>query len=158
MVDAATFRTVFPELASAPYAQVAFWLAQAPFAQIEPVGGLWPYAASYYQSRLGGSYDLAVMLFAAHNIALSMRDAAAAAKGQAPGTANSLVASKAAGGLAVSYDTSSIATDGAGIYNATSYGQRLWKMLEIAAMGGTYAPAPRRRYDMGRSVFGRFLR
>lgn len=141
MPNVPTFRIVFPEFAeTASDDQVAYWFTQATF----------------NPARLGTSFDLAVMLFAAHNIVLGMQTAAAASKGGTPGATVAPLTSKAAGGLSASYDVNVATTEGAGIYNATSYGQRLWKLIEQAAMGGLYAAPPPRRTVFG---FGnRFLR
>ncbi len=148
MADIPTFRIAFPEFSaiSATDAQLTYWFAQAPFAQnvVATPPGCPP---GFQGSALGQNLDLAVMLFAAHNITLGAINAAAAARpGAAVGVAASgPISGKGAGGLSVTYDTGAVAITGAGIYNATSYGQRLWKMLEIAAMGGTYAPRQRQR-------------
>lgn len=134
MANVATFRIVFPEFAeTASDDQIAYWFTQATFDQC----------------RLGSNYDLAVMLFAAHSIVLGLQSAATAAKGGTPGATVAPLVSKAAGGLSASYDVNVATTEGAGIYNATSYGQRLWKLIQQAAMGGII-PAQRPR----RSGFG----
>ena len=155
MADVPTFRIVFPEFENTVSDdQIAFWFGQAPFAQPNPIAGygfpLGAFGNVYaFQARLGVSLDLAVMLFAAHNITLGMADARAAERGKTPGAVVAPLTSKAAGGLSASYDTNIASNAGAGIYNATSYGQRLWKLLEQAAMGGTYAAAPPRRHVFG---------
>lgn len=148
MADLATFRIVFPEFAtSATDEVITYWMGQAPFVVDPPqpdyVGPVW--FGYNMGDRLGKSLDLAVYLFAAHNIVLGLLNAAAAAKGVVVGAVIAPLSSKGAGGLSAGYDTNIARLEGAGIYNGTSYGQRLWKMLEIAAMGGLYrAPLPRR--------------
>jgi len=132
MANFVLFQTVFPEFAQTTEPAVDYWLGVA--------------ATTLDPWRLGQNADLACMLFAAHNLTLGALAAAAAAKGQPPGALSSPIASKGAAGLSVAYDTTLTAIEGAGVYNGTSYGQRLWKMLEAAAMGGVYrAPPPRRR-------------
>lgn len=124
--DVETFRALFPELGAAADQTVQVWIEQA---------------AVLDGSRIGPvNYGLAQLLFAAHNVALGLQ----AAKAATPGASFAPVTSKGADGLSVSFDTNLTAIPGAGIYNGTSYGQRLWKLLEAAAMGGMYrAPAPR---------------
>ncbi len=135
MTDYALFTAAFPEFASTSEPPVDYWLGQA-------VTTLSPW-------RLGQNYDLACMLFAAHNLTLGAIAAAAAAKGASPGSPPALITSKGAGGLSVGYDPGLTAIDGAGIYNGTVYGQRLWKLLEGAAMGGLYRAPPPRRHVFG---------
>ncbi len=127
MVDYATFVSVFPEFASPatyPEAQVAFWLGQAPN-QIS-------------EARFGRSVDLGCMLFAAHNLALGAKDAMAAAGGGISGSASGVVASKTVDKVTVSYDTGATTIVGAGAWNATTYGQRLYKMIQAANTGPHY--------------------
>ena len=136
MADPTLFATVFPEFGAVDTTgAVAYWLAQA--------------ALQLDARRLGGNFDLASMLFAAHNITLGKQEQAAASRGAIPGDALGPIASKSAGGLSGSYDASSITIEGAGAYNATSYGQRLYKLLQSAAMGGIYRAPPRRPHVFG---------
>lgn len=134
MVDYATFVAVFPEFASPatyPEAQVAFWLGQAPN-QISEV-------------RFGKSFDLGCMLFAAHNLALGARDAKAAAAGGISGSASGVTSSKTVDKVTVSYDTGATTIAGAGAWNATSYGTRLYKMMQGANTGPVYVANRRAR-------------
>ena len=130
MADAPLFFTVFPEfgtLATVP--QVTYWLGEA--------------LNQLAVGRLGLQADRAMMLFAAHNIVLGLRDVEDTQFDGQPGDSMGPVTSKGAAGLSVSYDANIVAIAGAGEYNATAYGQRLWKLLETVAMGGVYrAPAP----------------
>lgn len=133
MPDVATFRALFPEfVTSTDDATVTAWFGQATF-------NTW---------RLGTNYDMAVYLFTAHSITLGLQAAAAAAKG-IPGAPSAPITSKAAGGLSVSYDPALTASEGAGIYNATVYGQRLWKLLEQSGLGGFYTAPPPRQHIFG---------
>lgn len=127
MVDYATFVSVFPEFASTaiyPEAQVAFWLGQAPN-QIS-------------EARFGASFDLGCMLFAAHNLALSARDVKAAGAGGISGGASGITSSKTVDKVTVSYDTGSATITGAGAWNLTTYGTRLYKMIQAANTGPHY--------------------
>lgn len=134
MPDLATFKVVFPEFeGTATDEQIVFWFGQAEFDQ----------------ARLANQYDLAVMLYTAHNLVLGAQQAALAAKGKAPGGIAAPLASKGAGGLSASYDTGAVIKAGAGIYNATVYGQRLQKLLDTVSLGGTYVAPPPRRHTFG---------
>lgn len=126
MADVATFREIFPEFAltKATDAQIGFWLTTG--------------SNSLSAARLGANNDLAVMLFAAHNLTLAGADQAASLDGDAPGSPNAPVSSQGAGGLSVSFATEMTLSEGAGIYNATSYGQRLWALLKAASLGGFF--------------------
>lgn len=133
MADVATFEAVFPEfvnMAGTTQGGMTFWLAQA---QNQLALGV-----------LGANADLAVYLYMAHNLVLGAQEAKVAASGALPGDTLGPIASKSAGGLSVSYDTAMIAMEGAGPYNATSYGQRLWKLLQAASLGGVYRSIPTR--------------
>ncbi|MFG1417179.1 DUF4054 domain-containing protein [Xanthobacter sp. V0B-10] len=134
MVDYATFVAVFPEFASPatfPEAQVAFWLGQAP--------------NQLSARRFGANFELACMLFAAHNLALGAKDAKAAAFGGVGGGASGVTSSKTVDKVTVSYDTGATTIAGAGAWNATSYGTRLYKMIQAANTGPYYIPNRRAR-------------
>ena len=122
MADSALFLSVFPEFGSVQPQAIAYWLSQAPL-QLDA-------------ARFGKNFDLASMLFAAHNLALGQKEAGVASRGGTPGDALGPVSSKSVGGVSISYDASGIAIPGAGPWNATSYGQRLYKMMQAAACGG----------------------
>ncbi len=127
-VDPNTFLAVFPEFddtSKFPEAAVNFWVVQAK--ALFPVG------------RYGDQADLVVMLYVAHSLTLG---AASKANG---GGAGSLapVSSKAVGSVSKSYDTGSVNSADAGVYNGSAYGQRLWALLRGFASGGFYRPSPR---------------
>lgn len=136
-VAAADLRAAFPEFGDTtayPDTQINFWLGQAP--------------NQLNQTRLGASFDLATMLFVAHNIVLSGR-----ASTGGPGTvgnASGVIQSKSVGGVSASYDSRLTATEGAGYWNATSYGQRLWGLLKAVSVGPTYFPSLRAAYPFYR--------
>jgi hypothetical protein len=133
------FVTAFPEFSNQttyPQGTVEFWIGQA-YLQLSP-------------TAFGTSLDLAVMLFTAHNIVLAAQSARAGASGGVAGSSSGIVASKAVADVSVSYDTTLTAVAGAGIWNATSYGQRLFMMLRAFASGPYYRPGIPPR------TFGRF--
>ena len=99
------FLAVFDEFAGSPTGKINFWLEEA--------------QRSLSERILGDSFKLAVMLYAAHNIAMGRQ---AASSG---GAATGIVASKSVGPVSKSYDTGSTSITGAGTWNYTSYGQRL---------------------------------
>jgi hypothetical protein len=131
IADVETFRALFPELGAAADQTVLVWIEQSAVLDATRIGPV--------------NYPLAQLLFAAHNVALGLQ----AAKAGTPGASFAPVTSKGADGLSVSFDVNLTAIDGAGVYNATSYGQRLWKLLEAAAMGGMYRAPPARRHVFG---------
>lgn len=128
-----TFVTVFPEFADAtayPQVTVGFWLSQAPF--------------QLNTNRLRNSYDLAIMLFTAHYLVLGRRDARSASiPGGTPGGVSGPQSSKAVDKVSVSSDTGAVTYTGAGEWNASSYGIRLYRLLRAAGSGPIYVtPCP----------------
>lgn len=117
-VTASTFRTGFAEFASAtkyPDTMINFWLDLA--------GKL------ISADRWGELYDMAVMLFIAHNITM----AAAAIAGKSGGA--SVVASKSVGSVNTSYDNSNTMELGAGHWNQTEYGRRYIHFARMIGAG-----------------------
>lgn len=137
----ATFVAVFPEFSNAtayPEAGINFWLTTA-YQQLNAF-------------RFGTQLDLAAMLFVAHNTVLAAQNAAAAATPTGiVGQTSAPLQSKTVGPVSASYDTQAVVTEGAGIYNATSYGQRLYKLMQQYCGGSSYVPGPRR---FGLGAFG----
>lgn len=125
MADVATFRVVFPEFSiQVTDAQVTYWLNVA--------------TSTLSATRIFPNTDLAIMLFAAHNLTLGLADAALALQGDAPGVVFAPLSSEGAGGLSAGFDNGLTATEGAGIYNGTGYGQRLMAILKAASLGGFF--------------------
>lgn len=127
-IAATDFTAAFPEFSNGttyPLTQINFWIPQA-YNQLNA-------------SRFGQTLDLAAMLFVAHNIVLSARDAATVNVGGIPGQATGPVNSKGVGQVHVGYDTPAMEIPGAGAWNATSYGQRLYRMM-VAVSGFDYVP------------------
>lgn len=126
-VTVTSFRTMFPEFTDAakfPTTQIDAWLVEAPY--------------QLNANRLGRSYDLAVMLFVAHNIVLSARSVSSASGAGIPGQATGPVTSKSVDKVSVSYNTGATTLGRGGAWNATSYGQRLYTLLRACGAGPLY--------------------
>src|ERR1700719_2846942 len=101
-IAATDFITAFPEFSNNaiyPLSQINFWIPQA-YNQLNA-------------DRFGTSLDLAAMLFVAHNIALSAREASTVNVGGIPGQATGPVNSKGVGQVHVGYDTGATQIAGA---------------------------------------------
>ena len=72
-----------------------------------------------------------VGLYAAHFLAAHGSRAAGGEGGGATG----VVASKSVDGASVSYDTSATTEEGAGFWNATTYGRELYQILRVFGAG-----------------------
>jgi len=123
-ITADVFVLNFPEFgdtARFPPGQVSFWLGQG-YALLD-------------NARFGTSLDYGAQLFAAHNLVLSDRANQAAAKDLAIGQAANPIQTKTVGGVTVAFDTTSGGIDGAGVWNATSYGQRLYALMRGVSVG-----------------------
>lgn len=131
MITYQSFVIGFPEFtdsATFPTATVNYWIAQA-YSQLN-------------SRNLGAQIDYAASLFTAHNLVLAAQSMNAAASGAPVGAASGPISGKAAGGLSVTYDTGAAAIPGAGVWNSTSYGQRLYLLMRGAASGTFYVPGP----------------
>ena len=114
-VTASSFRTMYPEFVSTdtyPDATINVWL---PIAEQFVNGTEWGW---------NDNADLGVCLVLAHFLSLGQRNILASGKGGIPGSNVGAVASKSVGGAAISYNTALTAVEGAGEWNATTYGQR----------------------------------
>src|ERR1700730_7677771 len=117
-IAAADFIAAFPEFSNNaiyPISQIDFWIPQA-YNQLNA-------------DRFGASLDLAAMLFVAHNIVLSARESVTGNVGGVAGQATGPVSSKGVGQVSLGYDTAAMQIPGAGAWNGTSYGQRLYRMM-----------------------------
>lgn len=126
-VDRSTFTAVFPEFADTvkfPGAAVDFWITQA--------AGLYP------SDRYGAQTDLVTMLYVAHNLTLGVLGASGGG-----GASFAPVSSKSVGSVSKTLDTSAVTSAGAGIWNGTGYGQRLYALLRGFSTGGFYRPSQR---------------
>jgi hypothetical protein len=127
MFDQNDFVTMFPEFGNVPPNAVALWSAQA-YQQIDAY-------------RLGANLDYAAMLWTAHNLYLSRRaQLSAEAGGASFGAALTVTSGKTVGSVSQTYDTEAAAITGAGEYNATSYGQRFYRLVQGACLGGLHIP------------------
>lgn len=127
-VTPASFRSVFPEFADEtkyPDTAVQFWLDQA--------------GVTLPQSIPAGQIDLATMLFIAHNLTLGILSAS----GRGGAASFAPVSSRSVGSVSKSVDTSFASSAGAGIWNGTAYGQRLYAFLRGFTTGGFYRPSAR---------------
>jgi hypothetical protein len=82
-------------------------------------------------------YDFGSELFIAHNISLGVLAQKQAAGGGAPGQNSGAVASRGAGPLSVSYDTTAGLEPDAGHWNLTFYGTRFIQMLRLIGAAPT---------------------
>ncbi len=127
-MDAATFRTNFPEFASTalyPDTQVTLWLGFA--------------AQRVDQNAWGALSDLGLQLFTAHNLVLFARRQKAASVGGQPGATAGVITAKSVDKVSTSYDAASTTMEGAGNWNATDYGVQFWQMAEMMGAGGYQA-------------------
>jgi len=125
-MDATVFRSHFPEFASEttyPPAVVTFWSGIAEKLVIE--------------ARWDDLYDHGVELATAHYLALAAADQKQAAAGGIPGNATQgAITSESVGGVSVSFDTGSAMDQGAGHWNATTYGRQFIRLARMIGMGG----------------------
>ena len=126
-MDAATFRTDFPEFADVavyPDATVTLWMN---------VG-----VARMNQQRWtdAGLYDIGLELFTAHYVVLAVADQQEVAKGNLPTQSVQVLSSVGAGGVSASIDTNIGALARAGSFNLTNYGKRFHELAMIVGMAG----------------------
>ena len=144
------FILVFPEFSNAttyPVAGIDVWIALG-YSTLNNCNFNAPLSVASVPDNTT-QLDLAVLLFTAHNAVLNAQAAATAATPS--GIVGQVVAplsSKSVGPVSASYDVAAVTSDNAGIYNATSYGQRLWKMF-LTFNSGPFYVAPPRRYGWG---------
>src|SRR5271166_547267 len=121
------FLIMFPEFAGTPEPMIATWETQA-YQQIDAI-------------RLGANLDYAAMLWTAHNVYLCKRAALSAGTGGVNfGGALTVTSGKTVGSVSQTYDTQAAAIPGAGEYNATSYGQQYYRLVQGASLGGFHVP------------------
>ena len=129
-ITADVFVLNFPEFgdtARFPPGQVSFWLGQG-YALLD-------------NARFGTTLDYGAQLFAAHNLVLSDRANQAAAKGAAIGEAANPLQTATVGSITTTFDTTSGSIEGAGPWNATSYGQRLYQLMRGLSAGPQLVPS-----------------
>ena len=121
-MDAAAFRTAFPEFATSSDARVSYWLA---------VG-----VRMMNAERWADLLDHGLALFVAHHLAIDNANQRAAVRGGAVGVASGPVASKAVDKVSVSYDTGAATLAGAGHWNLTTYGTQFYALFRMMGTGG----------------------
>ena len=120
----ADFRAKFPEFNSSttfPTSQIEFWLDVA--------------YKMLNASRWGNMLDVGAMLYTAHNIVLEGRAQSEASGGNIPGFNRGIVNSKSVDKVSVGYDTSHGTEEGAGHWNLTIYGSRLYRYIKMFGAG-----------------------
>ncbi|NTA27403.1 DUF4054 domain-containing protein [Allorhizobium ampelinum] len=133
-IQYADFITAFPEfsdITSFPEATVTFWLTQG-YSQVSP-------------RIFGNQYDFAVMLWTAHNLVYARRNIKASSGSGVPGDGSGATTSKSVADVSVGYSTNT-SIDGAGAWNATSYGQRYYTLIRALGTGPRYVAGPRRQF------------
>lgn len=127
MIAPADFLAMYPQFTAVPTPTIQRYIDQG---------------YSQFSCSLGKQLDYAVELFTAHNIVLWQRATAEGQSGGQAGTGVGMIGSKSVGGAAISYDNAATtsSTEGAGIYNATLWGQLLWPLLRGAQAGPKYHP------------------
>lgn len=80
----------------------------------------------------------AIGLFVAHNLVLEETANQQASNGALPVGTSGRVSSQSVGGVSVSLNLGSLESQGAGLYNATAYGQQFYQLLQMAGAGGTF--------------------
>jgi len=122
-VTIAQFRLDFTEFASLtkyPDAQLTFWLT---------LGSLLINA-----DRWGDVVNFGVELYMAHNLALGAMAQKQGARG-IPGAASGMLNSKSVDKVSAGYDTGSVAEEFGGNWNLTTYGQRLYRLMQQFGAG-----------------------
>lgn len=119
------FTAAFPEFSNTvayPEASFSFWQGIA--------------ALRLPPDRWAELLDHGSMLFIAHNMAVQRRNAKAAAKGSALGQVEGPTTAKSIDKLSKSQDASAVTVEGAGDWNATTYGIQFWQLAQMIGAGG----------------------
>ena len=121
-MDAATFKSNFPEFTTASDGQIDFFLSVA--------GGM------LNPERWSDQLDYGTSLFVAHHLSVAIKNQNTALAGGIPGEVKGVLASKSIDKVSASYDASSVLYEGAGFWNSSSYGIRFWMMAKMVGAGG----------------------
>jgi len=127
MVDAPTFRSIFPEFANTttyPDASINFWIG---LGTTRLDTDIW-----------GDQLDYGMSLFVAHNLAIGQRNVAAANRGLPPGEIAGATQSKSVENVSVSYDTSFVKLDNLGYWGLTSYGLQFLQLAQLIGSFGYF--------------------
>lgn len=122
-ITIAQFRVDFPEFVSTtkyPDAQLTFWLT---------LGSLLINA-----DRWGEVVNFGVELYMAHNLVLGAMAQKQGIRG-IPGAASGMLNSKSVDKVSAGYDTASVAEEFGGNWNLTTYGQRLYRLMQQFGAG-----------------------
>lgn len=117
------FRAAFPEFADKtmfPDESVTFWLAAA---------------SILLTNRWRNALGLATILFVCHNLALEAFNQQTANNGGIPGIGLGVVQSQAAKSVSISYDSGLAGEAGAGHWNLTNFGTRLYRLMMAFGAG-----------------------
>lgn len=87
------------------------------------------------QDRWGSMRDLAQEMFAAHNVILEVLAQRDMDVGGVPGVATGMVAGKSSGDVQIAYNNAAVLEIGAGHWNYTIYGMRLYRMMMMFGAG-----------------------
>ena len=140
-VTPTSFRSDFPEFATASDGSVNFWLG---------VGALLILSCPW-----GALQDFGTELFIAHNLALEQIAQRAAANGGTPGLNFGVTSGKTVDKLSITYDAEAGVVKDAGHWNLTTYGTRFIQLADLAGAGGYQAGAGPAPYTLGNvAVFG----
>lgn len=124
-MDYTTFTTNFPEFSDQtkyPQGQVNFYLG---------------FGVNLLNvSAWGNLLDQGLQLFTAHNLVLAAQRQKATAAGGVPGAAQGMVSGKTVDKASVSYDTASVALEGGGDWNLTTYGLQYLRLSRIVGAQG----------------------
>lgn len=119
-----TFRQQFPEFRDpAQYsdAVLEFW------AEV---------AGSLVGERWGDLRDYGVSLVVAHHLVIAFRNQESAAAGGNVGEAKGPLASRTVGDVTNTWHSSAVTEQGAGFWNATTYGQQYIRLARMMGAGG----------------------
>jgi hypothetical protein len=150
LISSATFRQDYREfgsLALYPNSTVQYWVNVA--GMLISNTARWGNGSPTPVAPASTIIDVAQELFVAHNLALEKQATDAAKRGGTPGIATGMVSSKSVGGASISYDTGSIAEEGAGIWNATTYGLRLYRLFMYFGAGAIQVGAEWDQFEFG---------
>lgn len=120
----ANFRAAYPEFSSTtkfPSSQIDYWREVA--------------YMMLNAARWGRQLDMAAYLFVAHNIAVEARLQGEARNGGIPGFRVGILQSKSVDKVSGSYDINAATEQGAGFWNITIYGTRLYRLIKMFGAG-----------------------
>lgn len=123
-ITAAQFRIDFPEFADTakfPDGAVNFWLGWGP--------------KFLDACRWGDLFDIGLEYFVAFHLVVDQTNRAAAAAGQPPGAIEGPLTQQAVDKVSFSMEAAKVTMDGAGYWNANSYGIQFWQFSRMIGAG-----------------------